>query len=384
MTKLPFAIGWARAAVAVAAAALAAATLATAHAAARKPVALGWLQMVDARRGYALAAGGDTFRLLATSDGARTWRDVTPGRGAYRATGPITIDGSTLLFSTRLRGHRFAVERSDDGGRSWRRSRPFGDPRGAPAPGAPIMIDSRHLYLAVNEGAAAGSSGEALFASSDGGRTWAFVSGTQIGSARAGTLPFGCDKDGFGFATPMRGFAGGYCAGGLPFFYRSDDGGRTWRRQLLPVPRQCACETTPPVFFSRTAGVLSVYGFDTDGAGTPFVRVLWTRDGGDHWRGGAVPAGRAGRPVVVDPRTVWLAGQKRGAVRSPFDRLFRTVDGGTHWQVVTLPFDGQNSQLDPVGARIAFALDIASGSHAVRVTRDGGRSWRALEPVLVG
>jgi photosystem II stability/assembly factor-like uncharacterized protein len=348
------------------------------------PVTLRWLHMVDATHGYALRGDGDTYRLLRTADGGRSWLDVTPGRGTYRATSPATIDAELLLFSTRVRGGRLAVERSDDGGRTWKQSLTFRDPRGSPAAGQPFSIDGRHLYLAVNEGAAAGSSGQALFTSSDGGHSWRLISQTQNGSnPRSHQLSFGCDKDGFGFATPQRGFAGGYCAGGLPFFYRTNDGGRTWRRQLLPVPQQCACETTAPTFFSSTIGVLTVYGFAANGGSKPFLRVLWTHDGGTHWAGSSPRVGRAGRPVVVDARNVWVAAQAPGSLRAPFNRLYHTGDAGGRWAVTRLPFNAQNFQLDPLSSQTMFALDIVLGTGSIAVTHDGGRQWQTIKPVLV-
>lgn len=358
-------------------------SVAGAGAAARGPLSLHWLRMVDAMHGYALGSGTDTYGVLRTADGGRSWTDITPGHGTYRATSPLTIIGQTLMFSTRVRDGRFAVERSGDGGRTWRQSLPFRDRIGAPAAGQPLSIDGTHLFLAVSEGAAAGSSGQALFTSSDGGRSWQLISRTQNGSnPRSDQLPFGCDKDGFGFATRRRGFAGAYCAGGPPFFYRTDDGGRTWRRQLLPVPQQCACDTTAPTFFSPSVGVLSVYGFATNGSGKPFMRVLWTRDGGAHWAGSSPRIGRAGRPLVVDANSVWIAGQAPGDLREPFNRLFRTGDAGAHWTSTRLPFDAQSYQLDPLNTRTIFALPIVLGTPAILATHDGGRHWRTIRPLL--
>jgi photosystem II stability/assembly factor-like uncharacterized protein len=348
------------------------------------PLTLRWLQMVNASRGYALSGGRDTYRVLRTGDGGRGWLDITPGHGTYRATSPITVVGQTLLFSTRVRNGRFAVERSNDGGRTWKQSLPFRDRRGSPAAGRPFSIDGRHMYLAVNEGAAAGSSGQALFASSDGGHSWRFVSGTQNGSnPNAKQLPFGCDKDGFGFATPRRGLAGGYCPGGLPFLYRTEDGGRTWRRQLLPVPQQCACETTAPTFFSPTVAVLSVYGFAVNGSGKPFLRVLWTHDGGSHWDGSSPHIGRASRPVVVGAKNVWVAGQAEGDLRAPFNRLYHTADAGAHWAATRLPFNAQNYELDPLNNQTIFALEFVLGTRSIVVTHDGGRRWQTITPILV-
>src|SRR6266550_2300854 len=140
-----------------------------------KPVTIRLLQMIDARRGYALGgqSNRNAFRLLWTTDGGHRWHDVTPGASV---SSPVTLVGrSTRLVATTLRDGLFAVERSDDGGRTWHRSLPFRDRHGAPAVGRPFAVDSEHLYIAVAEGAAAGSSSEALFTSSDGGDRCRFV-----------------------------------------------------------------------------------------------------------------------------------------------------------------------------------------------------------------
>ena len=108
-----------------------------------RPPVLRWLQMIDTVHGYALS-GQDTgaYRLLSTSDGGRRWTDVTPGAGAIHPSGPITVVGrTTRLFSTTLRQGVFAVERSDDGGRSWRRSVPVRDARGQGL-GQPFAVDA--------------------------------------------------------------------------------------------------------------------------------------------------------------------------------------------------------------------------------------------------
>jgi hypothetical protein len=115
-------------------------------------------------------------------------------RARPRSSDP-DIQGATVLFSRGLRPHGFAVERSDNGGRAWTESLP-----------------ARTRY---GSGA-------------DGGRHWQLRSPTHVNRTPPGGLPFGCDKSGFAFATPSRGWAGGFCAGGSLFFLRTADGGRHW------------------------------------------------------------------------------------------------------------------------------------------------------------
>ena len=117
----------------------------------------GWLHMTSAKDGYALS-GPDYRRrlLLRTSDGGHVWHVITVGGKTIDPSAPPDIQGRTILFSRSVGHHEFVVERSEDGGRTWTESVPFA---GA---GTPRMIDAKHLYLGVGEGAAAGSEGEAL------------------------------------------------------------------------------------------------------------------------------------------------------------------------------------------------------------------------------
>jgi photosystem II stability/assembly factor-like uncharacterized protein len=349
------------------------------------PIALRWVQMIDTSRGYALSgADADAYRLLYTSDGARSWRDVTPHRGAWHPLGPLSVLGETRLFSRRLGPHTFAVVRSLDGGRTWHESQPFEDSRGQAA-GQPFALDATHLFLAVDEGAAAGSQGEALYTSSDGARRWRLVSRTSSSHPTPASLPTACDKNGFAFATPRHGWAGGYCAGGPAFFYRTADGGRTWHRQPLPVPRQCACDTSAPLFFGATVGAAYVIGYPSDRTnGAPIARIFWTYDGGRRWRPRTLPhVGRVEQVAFADARSVWITARSETRPSSPVDTLLRTVDAGAHWHVTKLPFDANDYRFDALSATTAYGIALDASSSTLIATHDGGRTWQTIRARLV-
>jgi photosystem II stability/assembly factor-like uncharacterized protein len=333
-----------------------------------------WLHMTNARDGYAVSGQTYTrYRLLRTTDGGRVWHVVTP----LHPSGPPDVEGATILFSRGVKPHGFAVERSDDGGRTWKESLPVHTRYGFGA-GTPRLVDRKHLYLDLGEGAAAGSEGEALYTSADGGHRWRLVAQTNVNRTPPGGLPFGCDKDGFGFATAGRGWAGGYCAGGAIFFYRTNDGGRHWHRQTLPgTPRNCSCDTPAPAFFTRRIGVVSVSGFGTGDGGKPFARVYWTVDGGEHWRGSEPTGGRTGPVDVVNRKIVWLFGRLSGSAPT-FPRLFRTSDAGRHWSSLHVPGTVSEGSLDAVNATLGFDTSNA----AIWRTSDGGRHWTSIRAVI--
>jgi photosystem II stability/assembly factor-like uncharacterized protein len=340
-----------------------------------------WIQMVDSSHGYALS-GEEAYHLLWTSDGGRRWIDVTPGKRTWHPLSTLSIFGQTRLFSRQLGSHTFAVVRSTDGGRSWRQSRPFSNPH-AQAAGQPFALDARHLFLAVDEGAAAGSQGEALYTSSDGGEHWRLISETSWSRQRPRSLPLGCDKNGFGFATPERGWAGGYCAGGRPFFYRTDDGGHTWQYQALPAPRGCACDTSAPLFFSPTVGAVYVTGFAENGSpSAPTASVLWTYDGGRSWRGHVPQLGRVEQVSFANARSVWVTVQKQTTPASPVALLLRTDDAGADWRTIRLSFNADDYRFDALSATTAFGFKVGIYSNTLVVSHDGGRSWQTIHASL--
>ena len=351
--------------------------------AASRPVSITSLAMVDATHGYALGGAYGNYRLLRPSDGGRDWTDVTP-TGARPSAAPALAGATTLLLPAQLRSHVFQVLRSDDAGRTWTRSRPFRAAHGLGI-GTPAIADTAHAFVAIDEGAAAGSQGEALYASSDGGRTWRFASGTTFARVVPGRLPFGCDKTGFGFATAQRGWAGGNCAGGRAFLYRTDNAGRTWRSVRLPGLPECECNVSPPQFFTPSSGALTVFGWAQNSSSRPLGRVYWTSDGGVHWRGTAARWGRASQATsVAAPGAAWVVTAPPGRIQGPFDRVFVSADGGRSWQTRRLPFDAANYRLDAVSASAAFAYSLPGGPGAVFRTLDGGRTWHRLATALSG
>ena len=345
-----------------------------------RPVVVSWIRMVDERHGYALSRGPVVFRLLRTEDGGRYWTDITPSGGTIQWGSLGLASGSTVLLSTTLRPGVFAVGRSDDGGRTWHRSLPFTDKGGqvvGQAAGAPALLDTRRGYVAVDEGAAAGSQAQALYVTADGGQSWKFVSRTDVSGVRPLSLPFGCDKSGFGFATAKRGWASGYCPGGRPFFYRTDDGGRSWRPQPLPRLTKCACGVSAPRFFTPRVGAIGVTGFSQ--SGKPLARVYWTSDGGEHWRRSDPNAGRASGSIsFANGRTAWLVSSSPTRINGRQDRLFRTSDGGRHWQTLPLPFEADGFELDALSATVAYAVNTAIDRKSILMTRNGGRNWQTI------
>lgn len=130
---------------------------------------------------------------------------------------------------------------------------------------APDMVTGRLGWVTAGLGAARGSSGTVVFRTAHGRVRWRLAELTSgPGGQVPGAIPFGCDKGNAAvFSDARTGWAAGSCAGGgRPALWVSRDGGRSWRRQPLPLPSGrgmlvgCQCFLTALVFTSPEDGAL--------------------------------------------------------------------------------------------------------------------------------
>jgi photosystem II stability/assembly factor-like uncharacterized protein len=292
-------------------------------------------------------------RVFVTTNG-RAWRNVTP----REIKPPTSIDNVAfegardgwLLAS--VCGSNGFTYRTNDGGRTW--TRHAFDFAHSCAAGSNFLLDAldaRRAWVVRNEPAGSFAS---LHRTTDGGRSWHVVNENlpDIG------------------AVTFVGNSRGWFAGGRLF--HTVDGGRHWSRAPLPAPRGYRGRLlllSNVRFFGRTGFVAGEYYGRRHVIG--FYR---TRDAGRSWH---LLARLPGSEPYIYPQftvsavsasTVWLLTE--GA--RPTANV--TVDGGLHWKRHRLAYKlYAPTALD---ARVAVASDFRGNP---RITRDGGRTWRALK-----
>ena len=330
------------------------------HRGAPPGIELNDVSMVSPGVGWALRLSA-VHRLQAvvrTADGGRRWTAVTtPGiigapSVSLTARGPLAA-----ALVVRRPNEGVTVWQTRNGGRTWRHGSHVPSRFG----GGVQFLGETHGWLTLGGGVAAGSSGLRILASHDGGVKWQAVMVTSgvTGGSTPGALPFGCDKGGTSFATPLRGFAGGFCSGGSPFLYASADGGRTWHRQILAgMSRRCECWVETPIFFSANGGVL------TAGATREGQRVYLTSDAGRTWHALRVRAIGPGDQSFVDARHGWVITAPRA--------ISRTSDGGVRWRALPTPFDASQATIEFVSHSAGFAIESYPHADHLWVTTDGG------------
>jgi photosystem II stability/assembly factor-like uncharacterized protein len=284
----------------------------------------------DPRFYYLGAAGGGVFR---TTDGGLTWDDVWP-HDAVGAIGALAIAPSNARIAWAGTGE----------------SKPRND----------------------------ASAGDGVWVTRDGGDHWRNAG--LAGSAAISRIVI----DPHNPARVLVGALGNtYRDSTERGVYRTQDGGRTWRRTLFAGPRSGISDLAADPRDARTvfAGVWEFrrkpWTFTSGGS----VDGLYvSRDGGSRWQrlhGNGLPDGPLGRIGVA----VASGGRRVYAlIQSTQGSLWRSDDGGASWQRMSRdslinqrPFYMSRLDVDP-----ANPDHVIFDSENLVETRDGGRTYHEL------
>jgi len=352
---------------------------------------IGYIHMIDAATGWALAGQA----VLRTTDGGTHWQDVTPSRypaqlaRTEHIAGQVIVPQATATFLTSSTGWvavglldapDITVFRTFNAGQTWQESTIHYTSHVYSIKGVVdfTFINTRDGWIMAGLGFAAGSEGIVIFHTTDGGATWTIASSTNPqGDSAPGALPFGGDKTGLSFLNASTGWITGAEPNNIPWLYVSHDGGRTWQHQSLqPPPHQSWVfpYLARPTFFNATDGVLPVYTIiDCKSSCPPHHGELYgsyiyvTRDGGITWHSTTLLAGYAGDADFVDLNHGWV----------PSYFLYMTSDAGQHWTKITSAGHFFTFHVDFVSNEIGWAIAsyTATGNTFLLKTEDGGHTW---------
>lgn len=209
-----------------------------------------------------------------TEDGGASWRNVTPAiehPASIQAVDFADPEHGWALAEEGDEPHpRSALFATSDGGRSWTRTRVTIGSRYSQAGDADFAAVGPHrVFALVRESRNTAYSVGYLFESRDGGRHW-----NELPPPHAGPIAFSDERDGW-LAEE----------GPDPALYRTRDGGRSWTEMHLPRAPwlvKARADYLPPEFTADGHGILAA---TYDNFEKPAYTFLYaTSDSGRHWR----------------------------------------------------------------------------------------------------
>ena len=323
-------------------------------------------KMLDANNGWAVSSAN----VLRTSDGGATWLNVTPnGVASLSYPAAFFMDaGRAWIVIPGADDTSGTLYRTQDGGSNWSSS-PV-----AFAGGDLKFLDAQNGFILVGLGGGAGSEAVAVFQTSDAGGTWTRNYVNDPGVSGAGTsLPLGGDKSGMTFRDATHGWVSGETpVDNLVYLYASGDGGHTWALQnvVLPPVDNAEFGASAPIFFDQNTGVLPA----TIAATSNSTLFFATQDGGNTWMPtSSVPVFGKYSLVSATDAYVWDGGP---ILYVSHDGMFNWTQ--VHPNVT--PGDNLSQiQFIDANTGWLLEMDASSHTSLYKTT-DGGSTWTALIP----
>ncbi|WP_030777028.1 WD40/YVTN/BNR-like repeat-containing protein [Streptomyces sp. NRRL S-920] len=333
---------------------------------------------------------GEPLPRHAHENAAAQARELPTTGGRWKALGPTNIGGRIVslaldpkradtLYAAAASG---GIWRSTDAGRTFKSAWPDGWTQ---AMGAVATGPDGALYAGTGEPNPGGGSityeGTGLYRSADGGRHWRRIGLRDSGAISAITVD---PRD------PRRVYVAAagslYNGGGDRGVYRTENGGKTWRR-ILSGANEFTGATEIIVRGKRLYAVL------WDHRRTPELRtyggvgsgIFRSDDDGRSWR--RLGAGLPGRGPDVGRIGLAVAGEKAYAIvnrtSGPFEGFYASTDGGDHWrrtpadQRLTASQSSFGWWFGKVWTDPKDADHVQVAGVPLMTTKDGGATWSA-------
>jgi photosystem II stability/assembly factor-like uncharacterized protein len=284
-----------------------------------KPVPTGSDQQyrgLDAVSARVAWVGGSAGEVLRTTDGGRSWKDVSPAGSAGLLFRDVEArDDRRASVLAIGEGDASRIYRTTDGGRHWRLAFVNDDPA--------AFYDCMDFFAGGRRGLALSDPVGGRFriaATDDYGRTWHVQSSRGMPPAADGEFAFAASGTCLVTSGSHDAWIGS--GGGASRVFHSRDGGRTWTVTAAPIPAAENGGVFSLAFRDPHEGVMVGGDFSAPENG---VRASgFTRDGANWQPGGDLSGYRSGVDWVFGERATLIAVGPTGSDV--------TYDGGRRWR----------------------------------------------------
>jgi len=376
-----------------------------------QPVKIISTHMLDAFLGWAVGQVNSDLNdhLVFTQDGGKTWQERSP-QAAFQgvpasglAATPFftSADQAWVVYASRP-GETVPTEltvwHTADGGLTWQSGGAL-DLAGLPAEFAipsdlGFLADDLHGWIMVHLGVGMSHDYIAVFTTADSGKTWQRVVDSNQTQNIAGPDQswdlMSCPKTGLAFSDPATAWLSGDCPGLIPnlFLYHSVDGGKTWNQIGLVPPDGQPSDLfsngnegcgVPALVYTSPRTLLIDVNCNNYKTYTATAWLYASEDGGQTFTTRLLPA-PYGNLHFIDPNLGFMLGTTKEDPTLPA-KLFATSDGGRSWTSVT-PTNWQGMP-DFVDASNGWVPAAHADVTALVFSSNGGKTWSALQPVMV-
>jgi photosystem II stability/assembly factor-like uncharacterized protein len=304
-------------------------------------------------------------RLLRTTDGGRTWKQIRSDGYGTLASESIGFGHRIIQFITPASGVQLdlnAVVMTGDGGRTWRDQFSLPERRKPAVPSGSLFFLTPEVGWVVNE---------MVNRTTDGGRSWTPLSATPRGlTERQLAMRIASTVADFVPALWFVNEQTGLMARLDGEVYRTNDGGTTWAKVWA-----VESHITNIFFLDNQKGWLTGdRGF-----------LAQTTDGGLTWS-------KTTTPTSADLTDIFFISEKMGWAVGSRSTILYTRDGGSTWTSASVsglfgsPPLASVSFADELHGWVVgghgeeFSVVPTSGSNVILSTVDGGLTWKPFTP----
>ena len=367
-----------------------------------EPITLSKLRMITENIGWGM---DDADHILRTTDGGKTWKDVSPPEYGFGLGFAFDEDTAWAIpiWHMRVGEDGYAMNydsthiwRTSDGGLSWRSSESFSlerqFPKSPPSPVSSFIANIQFLdsqtgsLLMVVDAESHVTYGWQLFTTQDGGKTWIRINDSEQDGNPSSLykIVFLNGKIGWGAGKNI-GCCGSH-EGWNATIHHTLDGGQTWTEAPIPPPDHlpesfthyeidCGSQDVYQIT-SAAFGVLTTCEIFDNSNYPRYSFYHLSPDSGQTFYTWPVNENLVEGVDFINSETGWQIVENPNGGYS----LEHTIDSGNTWK--TLQQLTWHGSLDFVNEKIGWAIALDGDVKTLVFTQDGGNTWIEIKPVV--